>query len=140
MKIRHFFVVAILLLRGVIHAEPIEVSRQQAADLMVALTRIDAGLSSDNVVVAADNINALRPFVESLDRGKIRAQRDMEALPASEERAAKAWAIREKIEAKCDEKVIIELTRMEISADEIKTAKVKPADLAPIRQILKPKK
>lgn len=120
-------------------AEPTELSRQQASDLFVALSRIEPGLSADNVVIAADNLNALKPVVESLDKGKVRAQREMDALPASEERNAKAWAIRERIEAKGDEVVKIELTRMDITPDEIKTAKVRPADLAPLRQYLRRK-
>jgi len=121
-----------------LYADPIDLTRQQASDLFVALQRIDPGLSPDNVVVAADNITALKPIVEALDKGKVRAQREMDAL-SGEDRAAKAWAIRDKIEAKGDEVVKIDLTRMEITADEIKAAKVRPADLAPLRQFLKKK-
>lgn len=121
-----------------LYADPIDLTRQQASDLFVALQRIDPGLSPDNVVVAADNITALKPIVEALDKGKVRAQREMDAL-SGEDRAAKAWAIRDKIEAKGDEVVKLELTRMEITADEIKAAKVRPADLAPLRQFLKKK-
>lgn len=121
-------------------AEPIELTRQQASDLFVALNRIEAGLSAENVVTAADNINALKPGVEALDKGKVRAQRDMDALPMTDDRAAKAWTIRDKLEAKTEEKIIVELTRMEIASDELKAAKVRPTDLAPIRQFLRPKK
>jgi hypothetical protein len=133
------FIVVLLCLSVLSRAEPVELSRQQASDLFVALSRIDAGLSADNVVVAADNLNVLKPIVDGLDRGKLRAQRDMDLLPASEDRAAKAWAIRDSIEAKGDERVTIELTRLDVSADELKAAKVKPADLAPLRQFLKKK-
>lgn len=121
------------LLRG----EPIELTRQQASDLFIALNRIEPGLSADNVVIAADNINVLKPVVEALDKGKVRAQRDMAAIVAGDD--AKAWAIRDKIEAKCDEKVTVDLVRIDISSDEIKAAKVRAADLAPIRQFLKKK-
>lgn len=125
---------------GACRAEAVEITRQQASDLFVALTRIEPGLSAENVVIGADNITALKPIVESLDKGKVRAQRDMDTLPPSDDRATKAWAIRDKIEAKSEEKVAVDLTRMEISGDEIKAAKIRPADLAPIRQSLMKKK
>jgi hypothetical protein len=128
--------VGLTLVRG----EPIELTRQQASDLFVALNRIEPGLSADNVVIAADNINALKGTVEALDKGKVRAQREMDLLPVTDDRAAKAWAIREKIEAKGEERVTVELTRIEVSADEIKAAKLRPADLAPLRQFLRPKR
>lgn len=121
------------------NAEPIALTRQQASDLFVALNRIEPGLTPDNVVIAADNINALKPVVDALDRGKVRAQREMDALAATDDRAMKAWAIRDKIEAKGDESVNLDLTRLEISADEIKAAKVRPSELAPLRQFLRPK-
>lgn len=121
-------------------AEPIEMTRQQASDLLVALTRIESGINADNVVTAADDMNALRPFVDALDRGKVRAQREMDTLPPSDDRAAKQWAIRDKIESKGDEKITVGLTRFEISTDEIKSAKIPPRDLAPIRLLLRTKK
>lgn len=127
------------LLIASVRAEPIELTRQQASDLFVALNRIEPGLAAENVVVAADNINMLKPAVESLDKGKVRAQREMDALPASDDRNAKAWAIRDKIEQKGDEKITVDLTRMDVTADEIKAAKVRPADLAHLRQFLRKK-
>lgn len=139
MKLK-LFVFALAVIAGVsLRAEPIELTRQQASDLFVALNRIESGLSAENVVVAADNINALKPLVEALDRGKVRAQRDMDMLPPSDDRAAKGWAIRDMLETKCDEKIVVDITRMDVSADEIKAAKVKPVDLAPLRQFLKKK-
>lgn len=137
---KNLFLLAVLTLAPLLRGEPIEVTRQQASDLLVSLMRIEAGLSPENVVIGADNINALRPFVEALDKGKVRAQRDIDALPKGDDQLPKAWAIRERIEAKGDEVVKVDLTRMDVSPDEIKAAHVKMADLAPLRQFLKPKK
>lgn len=130
---------AFALLATLCRAEPTELTRQQASDLFVALNRIEPGLSSENVVIAADNINALKPIVDALDKGKVRAQREMDALPNVDDRTARAWVVRDKIEAKADEVVKVDLTRMEITSDEIKAAKVRPADLAPLRQFLRKK-
>lgn len=127
------------LLATALKAEPIKLTRQQASDLFVALNRVEPGFSAENVVVAADNMNALRPFVEALDRGKVRAQREMDSLPPSEDRAVKGWEIRERIEAKGDEEITVELTRLEPTLEEVKAAKIAPRDIAPLRQFLRKK-
>lgn len=130
------FFALLLLLALSASAEPIDLTRQQACDLFVALNRIESGLSAENVVVAADNINALKPVVESLDKGKVRAARDIDALPVSDELKAKSWAIRDLIDAKGNEAVKIDLKRLDVTPDEIKAAKIAPRDLAPLRQFL----
>lgn len=136
---RLLFTAILIISFSAVRAEPIDLTRQQASELFVALTRIEPGLTAENVVVAADNINALKPIVEALDKGKVRASRDIDSLPASAERTAKAWALREQIDAKGDEPVKVDLIRFDVSPDEIKAAKIAPRDLAPLRQFLRKK-
>lgn len=123
-----------------LHAEKMKLSRVQASELFVALSKIENGLAPGNAVTAADNINELRPVVEALDKGKLAAQRQVNALPASEDRQVKAQAIVDSLEVKALEVETLDLTRIDLTPDEIAAAKIPPRDLAVIRQHLKPKK
>jgi hypothetical protein len=120
-------------------AETIALSRQQASDLYAALSRLEPGLNAANAITAADNLIELRPTVEALDKGKVAAQRQIRALPKTDDLQAKAEAIVDVLEARGAEVVKLDLTRIDITADEITAAKIPPGQLAIIRQWLRPK-
>lgn len=129
-------VVLFILSAVILHAEPIELTRQQASDLFGALTAIEPGLSVDNIITASDNLMALKAPAESLEKLRTRASRDLDFLPASDDKQQKAWAINEAFFAKRDEVVVVELKRMDLSSDEIKAARITPRLLGPIRAFL----
>jgi hypothetical protein len=135
MKAALFF----LLLAAPAFGEPIELSRQQASELCAALMAVEPGLNAENVMLAADDIAALKPIAISLEKGKLAADRDMACLPASDDRIAKQWQIRAAIDRKGDELVRVELSRFDVTADEIKAAKIPPRVLSPIREFIRKK-
>lgn len=120
-------------------AETIALARQQASDLYAALSRLEPGLNAANAITAADNLIELRPTVEALDKGKVAAQRQIRVLPKSDDQEAKAQAIVDVLEARGAEPVKLDLTRLDLTPEEITAAKIPPAQLAIIRQWLKPK-
>jgi hypothetical protein len=132
-------------------ADKIELTRMQASDLFVVLSKIDAGLAPANAVIIADNINALRPSIDAMDKGKVAAQRKIRAiigvtvlpdgriLYASIEAERAAEPTLSELEAKLSEPLKFELTRVDFSGDEVTATKIAPRDLAVIRQYLKPK-
>lgn len=129
-----------LLSSALCAAEPTQLTRNQASELYLALAQIEPGLSAANAVTAADNINALRPHVEALDKGKMAAQRQVRALPNNAERETAALAISDALEAKGEEAVEIQLTRFDIQPDEVTAAKIRPLYLATLRHYLRPEK
>lgn len=121
-------------------AAPQKLTRTQASELFLALTSAEAGLAPANTIAAADNLLALRPHVEALDKGKAAYQRAarviVKAAPADAE--AQVIALQDQLEAKANEQVAIELVPLNLSDEELTAAKIKPAALAIIRQWLKP--
>lgn len=129
-----------LALATVAVAEPVKLTRNQASELYAALAQIEPGLSAANAVTAADNLNALRPHVEALDKGKVAAQRQLRALPKTADAESAALAITDQLEAKGEERVEVQLVRFELTPDEITQAKIRPLFLATLRQYLQPPK
>lgn len=133
--------ITLLLVSAVVlHAEKMKLTRTQASDLYVALSRLEAGLAPANAITVADNINELRPIVEALDKGKLAAQRQARALPSTDDRDVRVQTIVDTLEVKAAEIETIDLARVDLTPDEIATAKVAPRDLAIIRQFLRLKK
>lgn len=133
--------VLFLSLASFCFAEPVKLSRTSASELYAALASTEAGLSPSNTVIAADNLNVLRPQVEALDKGKTAYQRAFRLLAKSNssDTEGKAQLLADDIEAKAAEEVEFTLTPMSLSDDEITNAKIKPAALAAIRRyLLKP--
>lgn len=128
-----------LLLTASALAEKVKLTRAQASELFVALSRIEAGLAPANAIAAADNLNELRPNVEAFDKGKLAAQRAARALDKAEDREARTQALLDQLEAKAAEADTFELARLDLTPDEITAAKIAPRDLAVIRQHLRPK-
>lgn len=134
-------VITLALLALSASAEPIKLTRGQASDLFVALATLDAGMNPANAVSAADDINALRPTVEALDKGKVAFQRSARSLAKSQAPDAdeKAQALADDLALKADEPVTLELTTFLLSDEEITATKIKPSTLAVIRRwLLKP--
>ncbi len=119
-------------------AEQLKLSRNNASDLYVSLSAIEAGLTPSNSVIVADDINALRPAVEALDKGKAAFQKQIRVLaklnPPDVE--AKAQALGEDLQTKADEELTFDLGLVSFTDDEVTAAKIKPAALAVIRRFL----
>lgn len=119
-------------------AEQLKLSRNNASELYVSLSAIEAGLTPSNSVIVADDINALRPAVEALDKGKTAFQKQIRALaklnPPDVE--AKAQALGEDLQTKADEELTFDLGLVSFTDDEVTAAKIKPAALAVIRRFL----
>ena len=134
---------ALLASRSALLADPVKLSRADASDLFVALSTIGEGMLPANTIAAADNVNALRPHVESFDKGKIAYQRAVRALAKSkaDDVDLQADRLTAELEAKAAELVTVDLAPLALTDEEITAAKIKPANLAVIRRwLLKSKK
>lgn len=133
---------SLLLAPCALPAESVKLSRAQASELYLALANAEPGFAPANTIAAADNLNALRPHVEALDKGKlayIRAVRALQkAAPADAEQQVDK--LQAQLEAKTDEEIKVELAPLNLTDDELTGAKVKPAVLAQLRQWLLPRK
>lgn len=130
----------VLSLVSAVLAEDVTLTRVQAVELFVALSTAESGFAPANTIAAADNLNALRPNAEAFDKGKQAYQRAVRALaranPADAQEQAERLAA--EVEAKGEEKIAVALVPLNLSDDEIASAKMKPATLAVIRRWLKP--
>lgn len=142
-KTKHIILagLALLSLGASLCAEPVKLSRASASELYVSLSSADSGLSPANTVAAADNINALRPQVEALDKGRTAYQKALRGLSKTNgvDLDLKAQLLADDLEAKANEESTFELYPINLTDDEIAAAKLKPAVLAVLRRLL-PKK
>jgi hypothetical protein len=120
-------------------AEPITLTREQAFKLHSALEAIGPGLTPANAIVAADNLNALAPHADAVRKGAVALQRAQARVPDSPDRAERLMRLAEEFDAAADEQLTVELSPLEISADEIREAKIAPAMLATLRRHLRKK-
>ncbi|HEX2860692.1 MAG TPA: hypothetical protein VHN79_03590 [Lacunisphaera sp.] len=133
---------AVLLLIGLLaigaplSAGSVALTRAQASELYMALASAEAGFAPANTVAAADNLNALRPHVEALDKGKQAFQRAVRRLATAPDAEARAEQLVIELEAKADEVITLDLTPLALSDDELTASKLKPATLAVIRRWL----
>jgi stalled ribosome alternative rescue factor ArfA len=118
----------------------LHLTRVEASELYVALSSAGEGLAPANAIAAADNINALRPLVEALDKGKVAYQRQAQklakAVPADFE--AQIERLTAELEAKASEPCAVKLWPLALSDEEITATKLKPATLAVLRRWLLP--
>lgn len=137
-----FLICSLLLAPCSLLAEKVTLSRAQASELYVALASAEAGFAPANTIAAADNLNTLRPHVEALDKGKQSYQRSVRALLKAQPADAELQVekLNAQLEAKADEELKLDLAPLTLTDDELTAAKVKPAQLAIIRQHLLPKK
>lgn len=141
MKIKILFLFSLAI--GLCRAEPVALTRQQAFELYTALTKIEAGLSPANTIVAADNINALTPAAESYRKGAAKLQREVRAIPGdAKDATARVETLAEAFEAKAEEQLAPapDLAPLALTADEIREAKISPGILSIIRRWLQPPK
>jgi hypothetical protein len=118
----------------------LNLTRVEASELYVALSSAGEGLAPANAIAAADNINALRPLVEALDKGKVAYQRAAQklakAVPPDFE--AQIEKLTNELQAKADESIPLKLSSVALSDEEITATKMKPATLAVVRRWLMP--
>lgn len=126
------------LIIGSLQGEPVKLSRQSAAELYSALSAAESGFSPANTIAAADNLNAVRPQVEALDKGKIAYQKAVRALAKANPPDAedKAQALLDQLELKSMEVFDFDLTLMKLTDEEIGASRIKPGALAVIRRVL----
>lgn len=117
---------------------PVSLSRLEATNLHAVLNSIQTGLSPTNAINVADDINVLLPIAQSYAKGQQAAQRAQVLLVGSDqiEKLARQIALSEEVERKGEEILTLELTLIEITADEIKEAKLAPGALAVVRRYL----
>lgn len=123
-------------------AESVKLTRAQASELYVALATAEAGFSPTNTVAAADNLNALRPSVEALDKGRAAYQKAVRALVRDKvsDAEVRAEKLTEDFERKGEDEITVPLAMLALSDEEITAAKVKPGVLSVIRRWLVPSK
>src|ERR1043166_6130150 len=138
---KRFLIAAALCCIPIIRADNVTLSRQQATELYISLGTAEAGFSPANTIAAADNLNALRPHVEALDKGKAAYNRAERALlkAAPPDAEAQGEKLATELEAKANEAITVALVPLNLTEDELAAAKVKPAALSVIRRwLLKP--
>jgi hypothetical protein len=126
----------------------IELTREDATELFIALNTAEAGFTPANVVAAADNLNTLKPCVSALDKGKNafmretrRVNREVAHIKLSRIDAdEKLQQLADDLAVKGDEVVKLELLSIELTPDEVAASKIKPAAVAILRRWLLPKK
>lgn len=132
------------LLLSASRAAPI--SQREAYEFYAVLAAVE-GVNPDNTVRAADNLVALRPHVEayearvralekSAQKLKLAARKDPKALEQLEE---KLMEFAERIEEEHGKPVQVELKELALTPDEIAAAKLRPAHLAVLQRLKKPK-
>lgn len=142
MNTRHIkMLAAFALLVSSLCAEQIKISRAAASELYVALASTEAGLTPSNSVTVSDNINALRPVVEALDKARASRDRGVRNLltlakKSPEEAQERAEKLQDEYDTKADELVPVELKSVALSDDEIRDCKLKPVHHATIRRWL----
>lgn len=131
---------AFALLVSSLCAEPVKVTRAQASELYVSLASSEAGLTPTNAIVASDNLNALRPVVEALDKARAARDRKLRSIakvqPAdAQDQAQKAV---DDFDAVSEIEVTVTLKPMALTDDEVKDSKLKPIHLSVVRRWLLP--
>ena len=125
-----------VLVLGACKVSAAELTRNECTELYLAVSSLESGLSPANVTAAADAINALRPTVEALDKGKLALQKAIRALnlPEGSKLPASILAQAEALEEKGQEVVKVDLPALKLTPEELKDAKVKPALLAVLKR------
>lgn len=127
-----------LLIPVVLRADPVTLTRAQAWELHETLTALADGLTPDNTMTAADDINALEPVARSYRAGYAALERVRLSADTPEKAVAYAKAA-EDFDRKGDEPMTFELTLLILDKREIAAAKVTSRQLAAINRLLKPK-
>jgi hypothetical protein len=132
---------AVLVAAFTAKAEPVTLSRSEGFELHQALTALSPGLSPENTLAAADDINALDADARAY---KLAATKVVQAQYAANQKdAAPALIIAfqrldEDFAAKADNRKTYDLTLFSISKDELKASTgVTAAQIAVIRRLLK---
>jgi hypothetical protein len=133
------FALILASLTAAAFADPVKITRNQASELYQALATLDAGVTPANIGLAAENLVALRPAVEALDKAKTAAQRDARGLTV-EANAAAIRKLEDSLDAFGSGEVTVDLKPFRLTDDEIEKAKIRPIVLAVLRQHLTPKK
>lgn len=142
MKITKLFALAAALSALSLNAEPVTLARTEAFELYQALNTLTAGLTPENTLAAADNINALEPDAKAYRMAAtkvIQAQAKANAADATPADVAAFRKLDDDLAAKAEVRKTYQLSVLSISKEEIKSAGgLTPAQLATIRRLLKP--
>lgn len=133
----------ILVLLAVIStafADPVTLTNGDAARLMVALRTIQPGLPPAKTRAAAQNINALRPYVEILEAVQTNAGHQGALLRQDAGNLAKVVELDKAVQKEVATKITVNLVPFEVTDDEIDKAKIAPDPLAELLRFLEPKK
>ena len=123
---------------SVLRADPVKLTNSQAKELWQTLSSIDAGLSAANTTAVADDILALQPKVEAFEKGNMAAAKRLGVVPTTRLDDPAGVKYLAELEQNQEVEITVELTRLEISADELTAAKIRPSVLAVVRRYLKP--
>lgn len=123
-----------------LRAESMKLTNHQADELLGSLLSLESGLTAVNTTLAADNINELRPKVEAYAKGTQAAQKRYAAAvaKAAKDDTGPMTAFQEETDANYHNEITVDLSRFELSNDEITAAKIKPGILSVLRLYLKP--
>lgn len=140
MKTRLLLIASLALAASILNAAPVKLSRENAVKLHAALDAIAPGLNPSNAIAAADNLNALEPVAAGIRKAAVALQRAQARLPDSADKLEKSIRLVEEFDARAEEILTVDLTPFELTADEIRDAKIAPGNLAVLRRYLQPKK
>jgi hypothetical protein len=119
-------------------------TRDECAELYIALAATEAGLSPTSTITAADNLNALHPVCAAHDKGKTAFARECRKIEKDvkcgqlkrEDADERLEKMGDELNAKGEESVEVALFPLKLSDDDIAGAKIKPRNLAILRRLL----
>lgn len=127
-------------------AEPMKLANRQAHELLGALLAIETGLSGPNTTLVADDINELSPKDDAYLKGERAAQKNHGIIPGISKRDDPGFpAYEAEAEKNSDLELTLDLTRIDLTGDEVVALTVKqgvskPEVVAILRRYLKPEK
>lgn len=124
-----------------LRAEPTKISVSDCTELYVALSNLQPGLTPSNTGIAADDMNALLQKAKDLDAAKLSAYKLSIAIsPTAPDKATQAQKIQDNYDSYAASVVTVDLTRFQISDDELKASPLATKYYAVIKRLLLPVK
>lgn len=133
-------VIALVALTSFARAEPVTLTRSEAFELHSALSQLANGLTPENTLAAADDLNTLEPAAKSFRQGYTRLLQLQAVADAAKtpEAVATFRDADSKFTTAVEEKKTYELTIITLTKEEIKAANVSVTQVAAIKRLLKP--
>ena len=124
-----------LLAPALSRADTLTIRRIDALNLYGALNSLKDGLSPENTGLAADDLTALKPVVESWQKSKQSADRAFRDASTDKQKDV----AQDSLDDYGQKTVDLTVYPFTITRDEITAAKIAPGILQPIKQFLSPK-